>query len=42
MVFAHVAGVPVEELMLPAVWGVSTLGLAVRTYAWRVKQRLGP
>ena len=40
MVFAHVAGVPVEELLLPAVWSAATLGLAVRTHAASVRRRL--
>jgi hypothetical protein len=40
MVFAHVGGVPVEELLLPAVWSAATLGLAVRTCVAPVRRRL--
>ena len=40
MVFAHIAGVPVEELLLPAVWGGASLGLALRGYAARLRDRL--
>ncbi len=33
MIFAHVAGVPVEEL-LPSVAGIGTMMLAARTWVW--------
>ena len=41
-VFAHVAGVPVEELA-PFAYGVSALWVGLRVLGWRLRRRyVGP
>jgi hypothetical protein len=37
-VFAHVAGVPVEELV-PFAYGAGGVWLALRVLAWRLRRR---